>query len=108
MLRASVGHADADMRLRMLREAQVDARRLLDATESALALDGQALLSPTERAAVQQAMNAVAEALETEAPADAVKAACEALNEATTDFAGRRMNAGIQRALTGRALEALG
>ncbi|WP_372527466.1 Fe-S protein assembly chaperone HscA [Piscinibacter sp.] len=108
MLHDSVGQADADMRLRMLREAQVDARRLLDATEAALALDGDALLSPTERDAVHRAMNDVAEALETEASTAIVKAACEALNVATTEFAGRRMNASIQRALSGRALETLG
>ncbi len=108
MLHDSVGQADADMRLRMLREAQVDARRLLDATEAALALDGDALLSPTERDAVHGAMNDVAEALETEAATAIVKAACEALNVATTEFAGRRMNASIQRALSGRALETLG
>jgi len=108
MLQDSFGKAAADMQLRMLREAQVDARRLLDATETALAEDGEALLSPAEREAVRRAMNGVADALETEAGTSVVKAACEALNVATTEFAGRRMNASVQRALSGRALETLG
>ena len=69
MLTDSVGRAKADMELRMLREAQVDARRLLDATEAALAEDGHELLSPVERQHIQEAMNLVADRLETEAHA---------------------------------------
>jgi molecular chaperone HscA len=108
MLQASVGSAAADMQLRMLREAQLDARRLFDATDAALAEDGERLLSHAERDAVLRAMNGVAEALESEAPVDQVKAAAAALNTATVEFAARRMNASVQRALSGRALESLG
>jgi molecular chaperone HscA len=107
MLTDSVGRAQADMKLRMLREAQIDARRLLDATEAAMHEDGQILLSPAERQQIQEAMNLVAERLETEADTEAVKAACGALNVATTDFAARRMDASIKLALTGRVLESI-
>ncbi len=107
MLTDSVGRAQADMQLRMLREAQVDARRLLDATEAALAEDGQALLSPAERAHIQDAMNLVADALETEADTDTVKAVCQTLNVITASFAARRMDASIRKALTGRVLDAI-
>lgn len=107
MLKDSVGHADEDMRLRMLREAQVDARRLLDATEAALAADGEALLSPLERQQVRDAINLVADRLETQADTDAVKSACQALNAVTTAFAARRMDAGIRKALSGRVLATL-
>ena len=108
MLVDSVGRAQADMQLRMLREAQIDARRLLDATEAALAEDGPALLSPVERQHIHDAMNLVAERLETEADTDAVKTACQALNAATTSFAARRMDASIRKALSGRVLESIG
>lgn len=107
MLVDSVGRAKADMDLRMLREAQVDARRLLDATEAALADDGEALLSPVERQHIQQAMNLVADQLETEADTDAVKAACASLNSVTGTFAARRMDASIRKALTGRVLDTI-
>ncbi|RTL27522.1 MAG: Fe-S protein assembly chaperone HscA [Burkholderiales bacterium] len=107
MLVDSVGRAQADMQLRMLREAQIDARRLLDATEAALAEDGPALLSPVERQHIHDAMNLVAERLETEADTDAVKTACQALNAATTSFAARRMDASIRKALSGRVLESI-
>ena len=107
MLTDSVGKAKIDMALRMLREAQIDARRLLDATEAALAEDGEALLSPVERQHIRDALNLVADRLETEADTDAVKSACNALNQVTTAFAARRMDASIRRALSGRTLDAI-
>jgi molecular chaperone HscA len=107
MLVDSVGHAQDDMQLRMLRETQVDARRLLDATEAALAEDGQALLSPVERQHIQDAMNLVADRLETEAGTESLKAACQVLNAATSNFAARRMDASIRKALSGRVLESI-
>jgi molecular chaperone HscA len=107
MLQESVLRAKSDMALRMLREAQVDARRLLDATEAAVHEDGNELLSPAERLHIQEAMNLVADKLETEAPVDDVKAACNALNMVTANFAARRMDASIRKALSGRVLESI-
>ena len=107
MLQDSVTRAKSDMALRMLREAQVDARRLLDATEAAVHEDGTELLSPAERLHIQEAMNLVADKLETEAPVDDVKAACNALNMVTANFAARRMDASIRKALSGRVLESI-
>jgi len=106
MLQSAIGSSGSDMRLRTWREAQIDARRLLDATESALAQDAE-LLSPAELGAVRKAMFAVADGLETEAAADALQAAMRALAAATEEFAARRMNASIRRALAGRALDSL-
>jgi molecular chaperone HscA len=106
MLREAVDASLPDMQLRSLREAQVDARRLLDATEAALATDA-ALLSAAEIAAVRQAMFRVAEALETEAPQNQLKSAAAGLAAATEEFAARRMNASIRSALAGRELSSL-
>jgi molecular chaperone HscA len=109
MLQDAYGKADSDMRIRMLREAQVDARRLLDATDAAIHQDGDALLAPDERATLKQAMHKLAEVIET-GDADslqALKQASEVLNRATQDFAARRMDASIQRALTGHKLAEL-
>ncbi len=106
MLQDAVSASSTDMQLRTLREAQVDARRLLDATETALGEDA-ALLSPPELAAIRQAMFRVADLLETEAAVDALRAATEALSTATGEFAARRMNASIRQALAGRALDSL-
>ncbi|MHB8846804.1 MAG: Fe-S protein assembly chaperone HscA [Burkholderiales bacterium] len=109
MLQDAYGKADSDMQIRMLREAQVDARRLLDATAAAMRQDGQALLSPAEHAALTHAMHQLAEVIETgdSESLKPLKQASEALNQATRDFAARRMDASIQRALTGHKLQDL-
>ncbi|PLK47814.1 Fe-S protein assembly chaperone HscA [Uliginosibacterium sp. TH139] len=107
MLMDAFGKADTDMATRMLREAQVDARRLLDATEAALAENGHALLSHDEYARVQQALYALAEALESENDTAALKRVTEGLNTASTTFAERRMDASIRSALAGTLLTEL-
>ncbi|EIF34033.1 Fe-S protein assembly chaperone HscA [Burkholderia sp. Ch1-1] len=106
MLQQAIDASLPDMQLRTLREAQIDARRLLDATEAALDSDA-ALLSADELAAVRRAMFQVGEALETDASADLLKAASTDLAGATEAFAARRMNASIRNALAGRNLDTL-
>ncbi len=101
MLTDAWGKSDVDMAARMLREAQVDARRLVDATEAALAEDGHALLTHDEFVAIQSAMYALADELESGSDLPRLKRISEALNAATTHFAGLRMDAGIRRALSG-------
>jgi len=105
MLRESYEHARDDMHARALHEAQVDAARLLEATRSALAADG-ALLELQERAAIEQRMAALESAL---AGIDhrVLRAGADALNKATEEFAARRMDAGVRRALAGRKIATL-
>jgi molecular chaperone HscA len=109
MLEDAYGKAGTDMEARMLREAQVEARRLLDATEAALAEDGEALLAPPERDAIRAAVFALGELLETgtQESRQLLKQATDRLNRATTEFAARRMDAGVQRALAGHKIEQL-
>ena len=106
MLQDAIGASQTDMLLRSLREAQVDARRMLDATQTALAEDA-ALLSAPELNAIRQAMYMVADMLETQAPLDELRAKTAALGTATDEFASRRMNASIHKALAGRAMDSL-
>jgi len=106
MLQDAVGSAKTDMLLRTWREAQVDARRLLDATAAALAQDG-ALLTPQEVDAIRKVMYRVADALETQAPVQELNSVSGALSAATAEFAARRMNASIRQALAGRVLDSL-
>ncbi|MBL8346921.1 MAG: Fe-S protein assembly chaperone HscA [Rubrivivax sp.] len=117
MLRGALGGAEADAAARMLREAELDARRLLDATEAALREDGDRLLQPNEQFAILRAMQDVADLLEQCAANEgsslaehqglrnALRAATEALNHATTPFAGRRMDARVRAALAGQRLD---
>ena len=107
MLSEGISQSKADADARMLREAQVDARRLLDATAAAMAEDGAELLSPAEHGAIAQAMHALSDALQTGAGRVAVAGAADTLNRATGEFAARRMNLSIRRALAGQRIEAL-
>jgi molecular chaperone HscA len=93
------------MAARSLAEAQVEADRIVAATAAALAADAD-LLSDDERAAIDAA---VARVTELRAGADhrALVAATVALNGATAEFASRRMNRSVGRALTGRRVDAL-
>ncbi len=106
MLQEAIGASQTDMLLRSLRETQVDARRMLDATETALGTDA-ALLSAAELAAIRLALFRVADMLETEAPVEALRAAMAILSSATGEFAARRMNASIRQALAGQSLDSL-
>jgi molecular chaperone HscA len=103
MLQDSFGAADADMQARELREQQVEAQRLAEATQVALAADGD-LLNEHERAEVDRlmaAMQATARGTDTAAIARAIGA----LAHATDDFAARRMDRSIRTALSGRRVE---
>ncbi|OWT80907.1 MULTISPECIES: Fe-S protein assembly chaperone HscA [unclassified Achromobacter] len=103
MLADSVDQADADAQARMLREQQVEARQLLESVQAALAADGD-LLDADERAKVDTALAGAAAAREA-TDVDAVRAAVQALSDATEDFAARRMDRSIRRALSGRKLD---
>jgi molecular chaperone HscA len=105
MLRDSMGAADNDMRARALREQQVEAQRLFEATQTALAVDGD-LLDAGERAEVEALLAPLAAAAEA-IDADAVKAAVDALAHGTEEFAARRMDRSIRAALAGRRVDDL-
>jgi molecular chaperone HscA len=103
MLKDGFAHAEADMVARSLREAQVDAERMVLATRAALAADA-ALLSTDEQQALLQLI-AVAETQARGTDTAAIEAATEVLAEGTEAFAAARMNQGIRQALAGRRLE---
>jgi molecular chaperone HscA len=105
MLRDSFEHAREDVHARALAEYRVEGRRLLEATRSALNAD-RSLLSAPELQSIEAAM---AE-LEKRLPGTdhrAIKQATDALNRATDEFAARRMDEGIRRALAGRKIGSL-
>lgn len=105
MLREGFDSAESDMQARKLREARVEAERMLLATASALNADGD-LLSDEER----QSIAALEDQLRSQAQtddADAITLAVEALAKGTEGFAAARMNRGIQQALTGRSIDSV-
>jgi molecular chaperone HscA len=105
MLRDSFEHAREDMHSRALAEQRVDGQRLIEATRAALAADS-GLLDAQEKATIEAAIAS----LEKRLPGSdhrPIKQAIEALNRATDEFAARRMDAGIKRALSGRQIGTL-
>ena len=105
MLRSGVDHAGDDMAARALREQQVEADRVVEATEQALAHDGH-LLSAAESAEIR---SVIARVRELRAGTDnrAIKAGIDALARATDTFAARRMDNSIRSALAGHKVDEL-
>ncbi len=103
MLQSGFSEAEADMQRRALQEARVEGDRMLLATGSALDADAD-LLDEAERAAVDGLMHQLRERITSDDTA-AIEAAAKSLAEGTELLAARRMNRGIQQALTGRRLD---
>ena len=106
MLQDSFTTAQADMKARALVEARVDADRMLLATRSALAADGQ-LLSAAERAEIDTLMATLHAAIPTEQDAKTLEDCTQALAKGTEAFAAERMNHSIQKALSGQNIRAM-
>ncbi len=105
MLKSSFGAAEQDKQARALREAIVDAERLIEAINAALEQDGH-LLSGDEKKPIEALLIAL-EATRQGNDKDSIIQAVEALNEATENFAGRRMDASVKEAFAGQDLNKL-
>ena len=103
MLKESFSSAEQDMHARSLRESAVDAERMLLATRSALAADGD-LLSAEQREAIEQLVAGL-QAQRDSTDHHALDAAVESLAKGTEEFAAERMNRGIRRALSGKRVD---
>ncbi len=99
MLADSIEHAAEDVSERFLREWRVEGERILASLGSALRLDGE-LLAPEERTIVEERMLGLRQAMEGE-DFLAIKAWIESVDGASREFAERRMNKHIGRAMAG-------
>ncbi len=99
MLVESIEHAEEDVSERFLREWRVEGDRILSSLETAFAMDGE-LLTAEERAEVEDRMRGLRGAM---AGTDhlAVKAWIESVDAASKEFAERRMNKHVARAMAG-------
>ncbi|RRV14939.1 Fe-S protein assembly chaperone HscA [Pseudomonas saudiphocaensis] len=103
MLEDSFQKAGEDKAARALREQQVDAQRLLEAVEAALAVDGERLLDEEERDAIKVQMQALRELLESP-DGIAIERQIKRLSQITDAFAARRLDSTVKAALAGRQL----
>jgi molecular chaperone HscA len=105
MLQSAFTNANADMQGRALAEARVDALALVQSLGKAL-IDDRVLLNGTEHAALTSQI-AHLKQLSEASDHRAIVRATEALNVASTEFAGRRMDRAVSAALTGRSVDSL-
>lgn len=106
MLQASFSHAAEDKLARQLAEERLSASQLLEGLQSAMSIDGEALLSNDDRESLVARMIELEASLESE-DADAIHTLTERLGRHSEAFASRRMDKSIREALAGMSLDAL-
>lgn len=103
MIKSSFDNAQEDLQARELAEQRVEADRVIESVIVALQADGAELLSTDEfyhiETVLKQLMN-----VKQGSDRDAIAQGIKALDTATQEFAARRMNASINKALTGKNL----
>ena len=104
MLLASTQYAREDIELRLLKEQQVEAQRVIEAINSALAEDGEQLLSAAERDIIIEHREALAAVLETATTAE-LKRLIKEVEAASEFYVARRMNHSVQQALAGKQID---
>ncbi|WP_105582030.1 Fe-S protein assembly chaperone HscA [Cronobacter turicensis] len=102
MIQDSMSFAEQDVKARMLAEQKVEAARVLESLDGALKSDG-ALLSATERAAIDDAMAQLRAAADGD-DASAIEDAIKNTDKQTQEFAARRMDESIRQALKGHSV----
>jgi molecular chaperone HscA len=107
MLQDSFSNAGDDKAVRVLREQQVDAKRLLEAVEAALLVDGARLLDADERLVIDAQIETL-RALMAGNDGLAIEQQTKRLTQVTDAFAARRLDATVKAALSGRSLNEIG
>lgn len=103
MIKDSMANAQSDVGARKLAEQRVEASRVLESLQGALASDA-ALLSEEESQAINNAVTSLQQTMQDTDPA-AIEAAIKIVDATTQDFAARRMDASIRRALAGHSVD---
>ena len=108
MLTEGNQNAVHDMQARAWREVSVDAQRVVLAVSGAMSEDGE-LLSDAEREDLSSHIHALNELIQSNdiANTDALRAASDALANASEDFAAKRMDKAIAKALSGQSIDSL-
>lgn len=105
MLLDSYAHAKDDMKVRALREQQVEADRLIEDISAALQQDGEKLLNAPVLACLKQAVGDLQRVRQVAQDHRELLRQIESLAKLSEDFAARRMDLAIKGALSGHRLE---
>ncbi|NBI43329.1 Fe-S protein assembly chaperone HscA [[Haemophilus] felis] len=103
ILKASMLNAKEDIQMRLLAEQRVEAERVLQSVRSALDYD-QELLNDEELSAIKSALVSL-ERLQKEGDTQEIKQGIKQLDLATQEFASRRMDQSIRKALAGKGID---
>lgn len=104
MIRSSLTNAKEDMEARQLAEQRVEADRVIDSVIQALQADGAEILTVDEFKAIEAELARLIE-LKKGTDRTAIQQGIKDLDHATQEFAARRMNVSIQKALAGKAVD---
>jgi len=104
MLKDSMSFAKEDMQARMLKEQQVEALRVIEAINASLS-EAKGLLSETELASLEAEINKLIQLRDTATTPEQLKVGITQLDNASSDFAARRMDDSIKKALTGQSVD---
>ena len=103
MIKSSFDNAQEDLQARELAEQRVEADRVIESVIVALQADGTELLSTEEFHHIESVLKQLMDVKQS-SDRDAIAQGIKALDTATQEFAARRMNASINKALTGKNL----
>ena len=103
MIKSSFDNAQEDLQARELAEQRVEADRVIESVIVALQADGAELLSTEEFHHIERVLKQLMD-VKQGSDRDAIAQGIKALDIATQEFAARRMNASINKALTGKNL----
>lgn len=104
MLKDSMTFAQDDVTARMLAEQQLEADRVMESLIVALQQDGKALLSESEYSDIENAIHKLYQIREN-GDVDSIKKEIEVVDQLTQEFAARRMDASIRKALQGQSVD---
>ena len=103
ILESSYENAESDMEIRSLKEAQVEAKQLVDSINSALESDRE-LLGVEQLSVLNSAMTHLSALLDAGTSVE-IRSATEELNRLSNEFAARRMDLHIGKALKGKIID---
>jgi molecular chaperone HscA len=106
MIKSSMAHGKDDITARMFKEQQVEADRVIEAITSALKKDGDKLLTTDEQGGIIKAIEQLIVARNGD-NRDGIEASIKAVDQATQEFANRRMDKSIHAALSGKSVNEL-
>lgn len=105
MLKASMEYAAEDKDARSLREQQVEADRVIEAIDAAMADDGSVMLSEDEKALIIEARGKLQAARHQATDSQELKSVMANLEKVSAAYVAKRMNASVQKTMAGHKVE---